>query len=160
MNTVYKTYFACIYHLVVNFWIFILYNGVYLQMYIYTHGLGIMESIRHVKIEWWGVGVVICLERGADCLHVVQLMSLHPKNPSSLASFKSRLVLPFWYWLTQVVLEKIPLKRCSSSSMCSIACQCVSISVSRGHLSLKRHVAKAVMSLHGLRLDNGEKEVA
>ena len=29
-------------------------------------------------------------------------------NPSSLDSFKSRLVLPFWYWLTQVVLGKRP----------------------------------------------------
>ena len=32
--------------------------------------------------------MVICLERGADCLHVVQLIPLHPKTPSSLASFK------------------------------------------------------------------------
>ena len=39
--------------------------------------------------------MVICLERGADCLHMVQLMPLLPKTPSSLASFKSRLVLPF-----------------------------------------------------------------
>jgi len=39
--------------------------------------------------------VVICLERGADCLHMVQLMLLaSKKTPSSLASFKSRLVLP------------------------------------------------------------------
>ena len=58
--------------------------------------------------------MVICLEKGADCLHMVQLMPLHPKNPSSPASFKSRLVLPFWYRLTQVVLEKRPLNRCSS----------------------------------------------
>ena len=29
-----------------------------------------------------------------------------PKTPSSLDSFKSRLVLPFWYRLTRVVLEK------------------------------------------------------
>jgi len=51
--------------------------------------------------------VVICLERGADRLHhMVQLMPLHPKTPSSLASFKSRPVLPFRYRLTQVVLEK------------------------------------------------------
>jgi len=50
--------------------------------------------------------VVTCLQQGAACLHMVQLMPLHPKPPSSLASFKSRLVLPFWYWLTQVVLEK------------------------------------------------------
>jgi len=44
---------------------------------------------------------------------MVQLMPLHPKTPSSLASFKSRLVLPFWYWLIQVVLEKRPLNGCS-----------------------------------------------
>jgi len=37
----------------------------------------------------------------------------HPKTPSSLASFKSTLVLPFWYRLTQVVLEKTPLNGCS-----------------------------------------------
>jgi len=62
--------------------------------------------------------VVISLERGASCLHTAQLMPLHPKTPSSLASFKSRLVLPFWYWLTQVVLEerKRPLNGCSGSS--------------------------------------------
>jgi len=58
--------------------------------------------------------VVNCLERGADCLHMVQLIPLHPKTPSSLASFKSRLVLPFWYRLTQAVLEKRPLNGCSS----------------------------------------------
>ena len=33
--------------------------------------LGVRKSIRPVKIEWWGVDVVICLERGADCLHMV-----------------------------------------------------------------------------------------
>jgi len=44
---------------------------------------------------------------------MVQLMPLYPKTPSSLASFKSRLVLPFWYWLTEVVLEKRPLNECS-----------------------------------------------
>jgi len=27
------------------------------------------------KTEWWGVGVVICLEQGAD-LHMAQLMPL------------------------------------------------------------------------------------
>jgi len=35
-------------------------------------------------------------------------------NPTSLASFKSRLVLLFWYWLTQAVLEKRLLNGCSS----------------------------------------------
>jgi len=49
-------------------------------------------------------------------LHVVQLMPLHARTPSSLASFKSRLVLPSWNWLTQVVLV---LYECSSSSSSS-----------------------------------------
>ena len=40
----------------------------------------------------------------------------HPKTPSSPASFKSTLVLPFWYWITQAVLEKRPLNGCSSIS--------------------------------------------
>jgi len=44
---------------------------------------------------------------------MVQLMPLHPQTPSSLASSKSRLVLPFWYRLTQVVLEKRPLNGCT-----------------------------------------------
>jgi len=60
--------------------------------------------------------VVICLQRGADGLHMVQLMPLSPQTPSSLAAFKSTLVLPFWYQLTQVVLEKTPLNRCRGSS--------------------------------------------
>jgi len=45
---------------------------------------------------------------------MVQLMPLHPQTPSSLASFKSRLVLLFYYRLTQVVLEKRSLIGCSS----------------------------------------------
>ena len=75
---------------------------------------GVRKSIRPVKIEWWGVGVVICLV--PDYLYIVQLMPppIHPKTLSSLASFKSRLVLPFWYRLTQVVLEKRPLNGHSS----------------------------------------------
>ena len=30
---------------------------------------GVRKSTRPAKIEWWGVVVVICLERCADCLH-------------------------------------------------------------------------------------------
>jgi len=70
--------------------------------------------------------VIICLKQGADCLHMVQLMPLHPKTPSSLASFKSRLALPFWRWHTQVVLEKRPINGCSSSSSLSSECNMLS----------------------------------
>jgi len=76
--------------------------------------LGVRKSMWPVKIEWRGV--VICVERGADCLHMVQLIPLNPKTLSSLASFKSRLVLPFRYRLTQVVLENRLLNGCSINS--------------------------------------------
>jgi len=37
--------------------------------------LGCRKGIRPVKTEYWGAGMVICLERGAD-LHVAHLMPL------------------------------------------------------------------------------------
>ena len=49
--------------------------------------------------------MVICLERDAD-VHITQLV------PLSLASVKSRLVLPFWYRHSCVVLDKRPLNGC------------------------------------------------
>ena len=39
--------------------------------------LGGRKGIRAVKTEWWGAGMVICLERGAD-LHMAQRMQLPP----------------------------------------------------------------------------------
>jgi len=36
--------------------------------------LGSRKGIRPVNTERWGIGVVICLERGANDLHMVQLM--------------------------------------------------------------------------------------
>jgi len=165
--------------------------------------LGGRKGIRPVKkTEWWGAGMVICLQQGAD-LHMVQLMPLplivscfskiqigftflvpaHPGSPVkravkrvcvyvcvlsfsaltlsvgrqeghpackklssgvlawssvwsevqtciwpswchchslSVASVKSRLVLPFWYWLTQVVPDKGPLYRCVCVCLCVI----------------------------------------
>ena len=62
------------------------------------------------KTEWWGAGVVICLERCAD-LHVAQLMPL----PLTVSCFsKIHIVfVPFWYRLTWVVVDKGPLNGCS-----------------------------------------------
>ena len=59
--------------------------------------------------EWWGVGMVICLERGAD-LHMFQLMPL----PLTVSCFSKIQIgfFPFWYRLTWVVLEKGPLNGC------------------------------------------------
>ena len=38
--------------------------------------------------------MVICLEQGADFLHMLQLMSLHSKRHNLLTHLKFRLVLP------------------------------------------------------------------
>jgi len=43
--------------------------------------LGIRKSIQTVKNEWWAVDEVICLERAADCMHMVLLMPLSSPNP-------------------------------------------------------------------------------
>ena len=49
--------------------------------------------------------MVICLGRGAN-LHVAQLIP----PPLTISCYsKSRLVLPFWYQLTRIVVDKEPL---------------------------------------------------
>ena len=60
--------------------------------------------------------MVVCLERGADCLHVVHCI---PKPYRLLLHLN-----PDWFYLsgnqlTQVVLEKKPLNGCCSSSSSS-----------------------------------------
>ena len=42
--------------------------------------LGGRKGIRPVKTEWRGTGMVICLEQGANDLHMVQLMPLPPHH--------------------------------------------------------------------------------
>jgi len=59
------------------------------------------------KTQWWGAGVVVRLERGAD-LHMSQLMPL----PLTVSCFSKIQILPFWHRLTRVVLDKRPLNGC------------------------------------------------
>ena len=54
---------------------------------------------------WW---ISPCLSMFVDC------------HSLSLAPVKSRLVLPFWYRLTQVVLEKRPLNGCCCCRRCDL----------------------------------------
>jgi len=62
--------------------------------------------------------LVICLERGADCMHKVQLMPLPSKNPIISCLIEIQTGFAFWNWLTQVELEKRPLNRCSVGVIC------------------------------------------
>ena len=82
--------------------------------------LGGRKGIRPVKTEWWGAGMVICLERDAD-LHMAQLMPLlltvscfsriqidfsflvpaHPGSPGQRA-FKWMCVCAICHWQQQM----------------------------------------------------------
>jgi len=53
--------------------------------------------------------MVICLERGANDSHMVQLMPLPLYHPLLSCCSKIQNGLPFWCRLTEVVLEKRPL---------------------------------------------------
>ena len=53
--------------------------------------LGGRKGIRPVKKEWWGAGVVICLERSAD-LHMAQMMPL----PLTVSCF-SKIMIGFTF---------------------------------------------------------------
>jgi len=53
--------------------------------------LGGKKGIWPIKNEWWGAGVVICLERGAD-LHMAQQMPL----PLTLLPQQN----PDWFYLS------------------------------------------------------------
>jgi len=56
-----------------------------------------------------GVGVVICLERGAECLYMVQLMPLQSRTPSPPASYK--ILNPDWFYLSCTGLPRSSYKR-------------------------------------------------
>ena len=76
-------------------------------------------SEEHPACENWVMSCLCGHLSGTKCRLFAygQADATAPKIPKSLASFKSRLVLPFWYQLNQVVLKKRPLNWCSSSSV-------------------------------------------
>ena len=69
----------------------------------------------HLACKNWVMGCCCGYLSGARCIWS-SWCHCHPQTSTSLTSFKSRLVLPFWYWLAPIVLEKRPLIVCSSSS--------------------------------------------
>jgi len=75
---------------------------------VYSFYYKFFQVMEHSLTEWWGAGMVVCLEQGA-ALHMAQLMPL-PLTVS--CSSKIQIGLPFWYRLTWVVPEKGPLNGC------------------------------------------------
>jgi len=66
--------------------------------------LSVKKSMQLVKIEWWGAGMVSCLERGADDLHMVQLMPLPPHH---LLLWQN----PAWFILSGASLPRLSWQR-------------------------------------------------
>jgi len=80
--------------------------------------LGGSKGIRPLKTEWWWYWYGYL--SGVRCNWFAYGPTDATATPSSLASLKSRMVLPFWCQLTQVVLEKVrsklvgmPVHRCT-----------------------------------------------
>ena len=77
----------------------------YLFMYVQcfdTVGWGRASDLQ--KIEWRGVGEVICLQRDAHCLHMVQLMLLSSHNPITSLN-------PDWFYLSSTGQHRQSWKR-------------------------------------------------
>jgi len=81
--------------------------------------LGIRKSIWPINVDWWCVCVVICLDRGADCLHIWSSWCHCIPKPRNLLPDLN----PDWFHLylsgtgiTWVVVEKRLLNGCTSSS--------------------------------------------
>jgi len=79
--------------------------------------LGVRKSIRPVKTEWWGVGVDICLEKGADCLHIwsswcLCILKTHNLLPHLTLQIGFTFLVPPYAGCP----KKRPLSGCSTSS--------------------------------------------
>jgi len=67
---------------------------------------------KHLACKNWVIKCWRGYLSGARCKWFAYGPADATATPSSVASLKSRIVLPFWCWLTQVVLEKRLLNRC------------------------------------------------
>ena len=84
------------------------------------------------KLEWWGAGVVICLERGAD-LHMAQLMPL-PLTVSCFSKIQIRCT-----FLVPAHLGS-PGQRAVK-----LACVCVATTYSRCRGIVNNHIKKGLL---------------
>jgi len=78
--------------------------------------VGRQEEHSAWKIEWWGVGVVMSEARCRLFAYGPADVTAIPKPHHLLPHLNPNWFLPFWYWLTQVVLEKRPSNVYSSST--------------------------------------------
>ena len=99
------------------------------------------------KTELWGAGMVICLE-----VQTCIWPSWCHCHSLSLASVKSRLVLPFRYQLTRVVPDKGPLNWCTCVRMLKVIGWTVLQAHGRMHDAEARRRAMCVCPVCGKQL--------
>ena len=100
-----------------NFTSFSFFTSFFLPSVLWRCWLGGRKRIRPVKLSG---GVLVWLPVWSEVQTCIWPSWCHCHS-SSLASVKSRLVLPFWYQLTLVVPDKGPLSVC----VCVCVCVCV-----------------------------------
>ena len=75
--------------------------------------VGRQEECRSVKVERWGVCVLICLERGTDCSHMVKLMLWPSQNPLISCLIKIQtgfyFLVPAYPGVAAVVVSQLPI---------------------------------------------------
>jgi len=112
--------------------------------------LGVRKSIRPVK-NW----VMRCWRgylSAARCKWFAYGPPDATATPSSLASLKSGLVWPFWYWVTHVVLEKRQLNECLSVMPSSCSCnKCINWQHETSNLFCRHKLDLNVLSLWRLQ---------
>jgi len=117
--------------------------------------LGDRKGIRPVKTEWWGAGVVMCLERGAD-FHMAQLMSL----PLTVSCF-SKIQIGFTFLVPAHLGSpgKRAVKRvcvCVFVQMTVKCCITSSTSMVHLHLTILRHIQTQTTAVSLLQLITGK----
>ena len=108
--------------------------------------LGGRKGVRPVKTEWWPGRVLAWLFVWSEVQTFVWPSWCHCHS-LSLASVKSTLVLPFWYWMTRVVLDKGLLNGC----VCLCVCFITSMLQSNQHLCSPHVVQQQQLSISAAR---------
>ena len=95
--------------LIFNFtFVFLIWHLVFSDFYSFNAltWLGIRKNLRSVKVEWWGVGVVICLDRCILFAYGLAYATASPKPHLLLLHLN-----PDWFYLSGTGLPRLSWKR-------------------------------------------------
>ena len=96
-----------------SFWLTMADDSIFVLLYVYFSALTLLVGRQegHPACKKLSSEVLAWLSVWSEVQTCIWSSGCHCHS-LSLASLKSRLVLPFWYWLTRVVPDKGPLNGC------------------------------------------------